>query len=288
MDKLNSIKIPHKCLLNIKAVYDILQNAEKKAVDFILSNPGEVANLTIVNIASKAKCSEATIVRLAKRLGYEGFPELKGDFANITKEHYFEYEEINEMDDVITVVKKVFDSSIAAINDTFEIMNRKEFEKALDVILSANKIMFCGVGDAALVANEAYQRFTRIGQNCYTSIDCDIQLILSSQLNKNDVLVAISYSGRSQSVVKAVKIAKKSGAKVIAITNFPISPLTKKSDIILQTAVFSKYATGEVISKRIVELCIIESLFIGYLLKKGQPIMDTLRKSNEVININKL
>jgi len=288
MDKSNSSKIPHKCLLNIQAVYDILQSAEKKAVDFILTNPGEIANSTIVDIASKAKCSEATIVRLSKRLGYEGFPELKGDFANIIKEHYFEYEEINKTDDVITVVKKVFDSSIAAINDTFEIMNVKEFEKALDAILSANKIMFCGVGDAALVAKEAYQKFTRIGQNCYTSIDCDIQLILSSQLNKNDVLVAISYSGRSQSVVKAVKIAKISGAKVIAITNFPTSPLTKKSDIILQTAVFSKYTTGEVISKRIVELCIIESLFINYLIRKGQPIIDTLRKSNEVININKL
>lgn len=288
MDKSNLSKIPHKCLLNIKAVYDILQSAEKKAADFIQSNPGEIANSTIVDIASKAKCSEATIVRLSKRLGYEGFLDLKADFANVTKEHYLEYEEVNEMDDVITVVKKVFDSSITAINDTFDIMNRIEFEKALDVILSANKIMFCGVGDAALVAKEAYQRFTRIGQNCYTSIDCDIQLILSSQLNKNDVLVAISYSGRSQSVVKAVKIAKKSGAKVIAITNFPISPLTKKSDIILQTAVFSKYATGEVISKRIVELCIIESLFINYLLKKGQPVMDTLIKSNEVIKINKL
>lgn len=288
MDKSNLSKIPHKCLLNIKAVYDILQSAEKKAADFIQSNPGEIANSTIVDIASKAKCSEATIVRLSKRLGYEGFLDLKADFANVTKEHYLEYEEVNEMDDVITVVKKVFDSSIAAINDTFDIMNRIEFEKALDVILSANKIMFCGVGDAALVAKEAYQRFTRIGQNCYTSIDCDIQLILSSQLDKNDVLVAISYSGRSQSVVKAVKIAKKSGAKVIAITNFPISPLTKKSDIILQTAVFSKYATGEVISKRIVELCIIESLFINYLLKKGQPVMDTLIKSNEVIKINKL
>lgn len=288
MDKSNLSKIPHKCLLNIKAVYDILQSAEKKAADFIQSNPGEIANSTIVDIASKAKCSEATIVRLSKRLGYEGFLDLKADFANVTKEHYLEYEEVNEMDDVITVVKKVFDSSIAAINDTFDIMNRIEFEKALDVILSANKIMFCGVGDAALVAKEAYQRFTRIGQNCYTSSDCDIQLILSSQLDKNDVLVAISYSGRSQSVVKAVKIAKKSGAKVIAITNFPISPLTKKSDIILQTAVFSKYATGEVISKRIVELCIIESLFINYLLKKGQPVIDTLRKSNEVIKINKL
>jgi DNA-binding MurR/RpiR family transcriptional regulator len=288
MDKSNLSKIPHKCLLNIKAVYDILQSAEKKAADFIQSNPGEIANSTIVDIASKAKCSEATIVRLSKRLGYEGFIDLKADFANVTKEHYLEYEEVNEMDDIITVVKKVFDSSIAAINDTFDIMNRKEFEKALDVILNANKIMFCGVGDAALVAKEAYQKFTRIGQNCYTSIDCDIQLILSSQLDKNDALVAISYSGRSQSVVKAVKIAKKSGAKVIAITNFPISPLTKKSDIILQTAVFSKYATGEVISKRIVELCIIESLFINYLLKKGQPVMDTLIKSNEVIKINKL
>ncbi len=288
MDQSNLSKIPHKCLLNIKAVYDIIQSAEKKAVDFILSNPGEIANSTISDIASKSECSEATIVRVAKRLGYEGFPELKADFANITKENYLEYEEINEADDVITVVKKVFDSSIAAINDTLGIMNGQDFEKALDIILNANKIMFCGVGDASLVAEEAYQRFARTGQACYASADCDVQLILSSQLKKNDVLIAISYSGRSQSVIKTVKMAKKSGAKVIAITNFPISPLSKKSDIIIQTAVFSKYITGEIISKRITELLLIEALYINFILKKGLPAMNMLKQSNEALKENKV
>ncbi len=288
MDQSNFSKIPHKCILNIKAVYTTIQSAEKKAVDFILSNPEEIGHSTISNIASKTKCSEATIVRLSKRLGYKGFPELKADFLNIAKEHYLEYEEINEMDTTISIVKKVFDSSVSAINDTFFILNRKEFEKALDAILNADKIMFCGVGDAAIIAQEIYQRFTRIGENCCFSFDYDMQIVLSSQLKKNDVLIAISYSGRSSSVIETVKIAKKSGAKVIAITNFPISTLSKKSDILLQTAAFSKYITGEVISKRITELLLLESLYINFILKKDSNVMDILRQSNEVLKVNKI
>jgi RpiR family transcriptional regulator, carbohydrate utilization regulator len=289
MDNSNLSKIPHKCLLNIKAVYDIIQSAEKKAVDFILSNPEEIENSTISEVAVKSGCSEATIVRVVKRLGYEGFPELKADFAKISEEdHYIEYEEIKESDDASKIVKKVFDSSIAAINDTFGIMNMSDFKKALELLLSANKIMFCGVGDASLVAEEAYQRFTRAGQNCYTSADYDIQLVLSSQLNRNDVLVAISYSGRSQSVIKIAKVTKKTGAKIIAITNFPISPLSKKSDIVLQTAVFSKYVTGEIISKRITELLLIEALYINFILKKGSSAMNKLKQSNETLKENKV
>ena len=35
-------KIPHNCLLKIKAVYDSLKTAEKKAVDFLLEHPGRI------------------------------------------------------------------------------------------------------------------------------------------------------------------------------------------------------------------------------------------------------
>jgi DNA-binding MurR/RpiR family transcriptional regulator len=289
MSTANITKIPHRCVLKIQAVYDTLKSAEKKAVDLILDKPEEIANSTINEFSDMAGCSEATIVRVAKRLGYKGFPELKADFAeNIKSEQYLEYEEINKTDDPFTIVKKVFDSSIAAINNTLDIINKKEYEKALNALLGADKIMFCGIGDAALVAMEAHQRFIRIGQNSLFSHDPDIQLIYSSQLKKGDALVAISYSGRSKTVIETVKTAKNSGSVIIAVTNFPVSPLAKRSDILLLTAAFSKYMTGEIISKRVAELCIVESLYINYLLKKGDNVMDILRKSNDVISINKL
>jgi RpiR family carbohydrate utilization transcriptional regulator len=281
--------IPYKCALSIKAVYDNLKTAEKKAVNYIITHPEIIAGLTIEECSKKAGCSEATIVRLSKRLGYRGFPQLKKDFAQNKPGHdYLEYEEIEKNDDPFQVLKKVFESSTSAIKDTLKIINRQEFEKALQVLLDAKRIMFCGVGDGALVAMEAYQRFTRIGVHCFTHTDPDLQLVQTLQLEKDDVLIAISYSGRSKTVVETAKYAKAAGAIVVALTNYPVSPLTKKSDIILQTAAFSRYSTGEIISKRITELLIIESLYINFILKKDPAVIDILKKSNEIIINNKL
>jgi DNA-binding MurR/RpiR family transcriptional regulator len=148
--------------------------------------------------------------------------------------------------------------------------------------------MICGVGDAHLVALEAYQRFVRIGENCQVSEDPDLQLIMAAHLSRGDVLLAISHSGRSRTVLDVVKRAREAGATVLAITNFPVSPMAKKADIVLLTAAFTQHHTGEVISKRISELCIIESLYINFLLRKGPPALRRLSLSNEAVRVHKL
>ncbi len=45
----------------------------KKSGGFYPGLSEEIKKLTIVDFANKAGCSEATVVRLAKRLGYDGF-----------------------------------------------------------------------------------------------------------------------------------------------------------------------------------------------------------------------
>jgi DNA-binding MurR/RpiR family transcriptional regulator len=290
MNERNLERIPRSCGLKIKAVYATLKNAERNATDFILQHPDDVKDLSIVEFARRAKCSEATIVRLSKRLGYKGFPELKADFADFPEgeDDGLEYRGIQKKDAPEQVVQKVVDATIVALQDTVAIMDKDQYSRALKAIVNASNILFCGVGDAALVAMEAYQRFVRVGQNCCVSEDPDLQLILATNLGKEDVVVAVSHSGKSSTVINAVKTAKQAGATVIAITNFPVSPLTKNSDIVLLTAVFTQHITGEVISKRVAELCIIESLYINYLLQKGKGAMGTLIASNEAVRINKL
>lgn len=289
MNETNIEKIPHNCVLQLQAVYDSLKTAEKNGADYLLENPEKVIDMGIVDFAREAGCSEATIVRLSKKLGYDGFPELKKDFQKyLHSENYYEYENITKNDSPFAVLKKVFESSVSAIQDTLELIDPQEFEAAVEAIIGAENIMFCGVGDAAAVAMEAYQRFVRIGQKCSFSFDSDVQLILASQLKPGDVFIAISHSGRSKTVVEVLKAAKDKGATAISITNFPVSPLSKTSDIILRTAVFLKSAGGEVMAKRLTALCIIESLYIYFLFNKGGEHLSSLDTSNEVVQINKI
>ena len=139
MNELNLERIPRDCGLKIRAVYAALKTAERKAADFVLQFPEEIKDLTIVEFAQKAQCSEATIVRLSKRLGYRGFPELKADFADFAEEgdDGLEYQGISKKDGPEEVVQKVIAATIDALQDTVRIMDKKQYGKALNAIVNA-------------------------------------------------------------------------------------------------------------------------------------------------------
>jgi DNA-binding MurR/RpiR family transcriptional regulator len=286
----NFYKVPHSVLIRLQALQVSLKRAERSIADYLLTHPDKIRGLTIVELARRSGASEATIVRLSKRLGFAGYPELKAAFSSIDKgEKHFEYEGILSSDDTKTVVRKVFDATRDAIRDTLGMMDPGAYQKALDALLGARRMAFCGLGDAGAVAMEAYARFTRIGEPCLFSQDPDLQLIQAAHLETGNVLLAISHTGRSRTVLDVVKRGKKSGATVILITNFPVSPLAKQADVVLLTSSFStQELTGEVMSKRVTELCIIESLYINYLLRKGRRALKALKLSNETVRVNKI
>ena len=70
-----------KISLKIKMLYSSMGGAEKRIADWISDNPGKIISLSIVELAEKCRCSEATIVRFSKRLGLSGYQELKISLA---------------------------------------------------------------------------------------------------------------------------------------------------------------------------------------------------------------
>jgi len=281
--------IPHSCLVKLQAIYDSLKSAEKKAADLLLEKPEFFGGATIVDAAEAAGCSEATLVRLARKLGYGGYPELKAILIQDRDENPAQlYKGITEDDDYITIAEKVFRASIQALEDTLNILDRDKYKMAVDAMCGAKRLVFCGVGDAAAVARSGFQKFIRVGMNVQASEDMDVQLIAVSHLSKGDVVVAISHSGRTKSVVDIVKFARSTGATVISITNYPVSPLAKNSDIVLLTAAFAEHVKGEVMSKRVAELCVLESLYVNVLLKCKSQLAGELERSNLGLQVNKL
>lgn len=288
IDQENNL-IPHSCFVKLQAIYDSLKSAEKKAADLLLAEPGFFARASIVEAAEKAGCSEATLFRLARKMGYKGFPELKEDLTGKQDDDITHlYTNIKDGDDPDTVITKVFQASIQALNDTLNVIDRKEYQKAINAILQAKKMVIGGAGDAAAVAQSGYQKFVRLGIDVQFAADIDTQLINVSRLTQGDVLLAISHTGRTKSIVEIAKFARLNRATVISITNYPVSSLAKNSDIVLLTAAFTQHINGEVMSKRIAELCVLESLFVNVLLKSPSQMIANLDRSNRAVEINKI
>ena len=72
-DPLVAKRIPHECLIRLKGVFSSLKSAEYRVASYLVSQPGRIPECKVADVAKNAGCSEATVVRLARKLGYEGF-----------------------------------------------------------------------------------------------------------------------------------------------------------------------------------------------------------------------
>jgi len=285
---LDNKEISHSCLIKFKYVYEQLKSAERKAADFCLNNPKTIAYSTITEVAQRAGCSEATFVRLARRLGYSGYTELRSQILIGSSEQIVKQVGISPKDSVAIVTKKVFGMGIQALQDSLAMIDFETFEKVYRTILSSSSLLFVGAGNAGGVAMVGAQKFLRMGFNAHYYPDFDRQLVILANMTKQDLLICISHSGQTKSICEISKIAKKQHVPVLAITNFPLSALGKMADYTLLTASFAHDITGDVISKRIPALCILESLGVCASMALNDEQRSVTENSNKILWQNKL
>jgi RpiR family carbohydrate utilization transcriptional regulator len=100
------------------------------------------------------------------------------------------------------------------------------------MLASAKSITFFGLGGSGPVALDAQHKFFRFGIPVVAHTDYINQRMIVSMMNTDDILVLISFTGRTTEIVKTAKIAKSNGVKTIALTSKD-SPLAKLVDVVL-------------------------------------------------------
>lgn len=288
----NERKLPHTIEIKLESVYHTLKNAEKKAADYMLDYPEQITEETIGEAALRAGCSEATFVRLAKKLGYSGYLQLKQACSEIYRRDEPEenriYDDIRSQDSCSMVIQKVFLAAIQALEDTRRLIDDSRYKNSLNAVIKARRILALGAGDAYIAAYLAYLKFSRIGMDVICPSDYDVQLLEASKLNEQDVVLLISHSGNTKTLYQAAQTAKKKGVFLIAVTNYPLSPIAKIADEMILTAAFMKNPHNETMAKRIPELCVIESMYINIQKEKEETCGRYLKEVNRELKKNKL
>jgi len=153
-------------------------------------------------------------------------------------------------------------------------------EKATDALAQASSILFFGVGASGPVALDAQHKFFRINTPVIAHIDILNQRMTSANLSHTDVAVCISYTGRTIAMVDTAKVAKKSGAVVIGITQ-PGSPLAEQCSIVLAVETPEDTDLYTPMTSRIAHLMIIDVLVTAVALKRGPHFTNHLSKIRE-------
>ncbi|GGF22890.1 hypothetical protein GCM10010954_22110 [Halobacillus andaensis] len=162
-----------------------------------------------------------------------------------------------------------------------EVCDNDELNKAVEVIAEASFIEFYGSGGSGTVALDAHHKLLKLGIKSFAYNDSTLQAMSASVLSEKDVVIGISHTGATKEVLNALKLAKDAGATVICITNSSKSPITKISDIVLQTASKETLFRTDAISSRIAQLTIIDILVASIANQKYDYYLNNLQKTRK-------
>jgi len=268
-----------------------LSEAERKIGEYILEHPELVPNMTTKDLSKNSGVSESSIVRFCKSIGIGSFKSFKLELVKditLTGMNLTDFDILQKRDEPYDLFQKVTYVNKAAIEATPASLDRKEFEKAVDILSHADKLMFYGVGGSSTAAIDAYYKFTKLGYQCTTNHDFHFLLSAIPYLTEKSVFFAISMSGKTKDVLELSRFAKSQGATVIAITNIDKSPLYKEADIRLCTPVVEQDFRIGSIPSRMTQLTIIDSLYLSIFHSKGEKVIDKYHKArNEVIRLRR-
>lgn len=285
-----SLRNRHEILVKTRFLRPSLSKAEKKAADCLMEDPRRLLTMTLGEFAAAAQCSQASVVRFCRSLGFDGFSDLKLQLSSelAVGEPDTQFEEVTVDDGPAEIMEKVFRINIQILKDTLTLSSHHAFDQALQALSRAKSIALFGIGDAAVPCYFADVKFKRLGIRTAMHTDPDLQLIVASLLGPGDVAIAISHSGRSSVIVEAMRLAREGGATTICITKFDRSPLARICDIKLFTATADATIGREIVARRVAEQAILESLYLGLLAKKGPETLEKLKRTTKAVEFNKL
>jgi len=251
----------------IRMMLPEMSTLEGRIIEFLMRTDFD-DTLPLKQVADALGLSEAMVVKTAKKLGFDGFRELRAALVEYKRQPSVDlHQEVTPEDTAEMIVQKVFRTSIQAIEETLAILDIEAFKRAAELIHVSRQRDFYGLGGSAQIARDVAHKFLRIGIRASVFDDSHMMAMSANLLGVGDLAIAFSHSGRSSGLVDAVQLAKGNGASIIAISNYDTGPLADLADVVLCSTAQGSPLTGENAAARIAQLNIMDAVFVAVAQK---------------------
>ncbi len=134
--------------------------------------------------------------------------------------------------DILAEGKRVFDYEIKALRETGDALDGT-FVRILRLITQCSgKVVVTGMGKSGHIAAKIAATFASLGTSSFYLHPAEAMHGDLGMVSKEDVVIAISYSGESDEIVAILPNIKLIGAMLIGITGNRNSTLAKTSDLV--------------------------------------------------------
>lgn len=248
-----------------------LSKTEKVIHNFVIEAPEQIIYNSIQNVSENLGVGEATVVRYFKKLGYSSFAKFKMAVYNIIEDLRVA-SRIPYVDNIAMNMKQT-------IENTKSLINTQEINEAVKLIMSAKHLFIAGMGTSNSTAYDMFAKMVRVGVNTSVLSDSHFSYMYTSVMTDETCVLIYSFSGETAEMIKLAKNCKEKGAKIIVVSNYPLSTLFKYADVFLRTAGFENERTGGFFSSKVSQIYVSDVLATACALKD----LDKTKKYSELV-----
>lgn len=275
-------------LLRIRQIYPTLAQNDRKLADFLLDNAEQARHLSSQKLAQLAGVSQSSVVKFAQKLGYKGFPALKLALGEVLAQPQAApvvtvHNHILSSDPLKTVGEKLLLEKQAALRATLDINSEQRLLTALEMLRAARRVILVGIGASGLVAKDLSFKLLKIGVMAVAEADMYVQLATIKALSREDLLLAISFSGERREINLAAEEARIAGAKVLALTSFSPNGLQQRADHCLYTIAQEPNIRSAAISSSTAQFALTDLLFMALLQHELDHTHDRIHHSEQLV-----
>lgn len=249
---------------NILSEFSTLSAELQRAAQHTLQNTHQLVVQSMRTFALQAGVKPATLLRLAKRLGYSGWSELKDAFIEDMGLRNDTYVSRAEKLVASGPQSQLYSEMFSAHQSNLEFThneNRLMMEQSVSLLDEAENVYICGFRASFPIAWSLFYIY-RLFKRQVSLIDglaSNIE-VFTRELTAQDAILLTSFAPYSRESLSVLDAARQAGAKIIAITDSPVSPLAQAADCTLLFSVDSPSFFPSVVSGMGLAECLLAML----------------------------
>lgn len=225
-----------------------LTKLEKTIAEYVLRNIGEVSFMTVAELAKALDVSDTSIIRATRAMGYAGFSDFQRSIQQELRQ------KMQNLDNPMSPKGRFLSKSarrdkenltaqglsvvMGHLNALMENNSREKLEKTIDILVGSRQKFICGYRGSAAVLYFFGQKLRQFLPMVHTLTTGDSEMIERlADISSKDCLFVCSFPRYNHMVMQASDMARRAGAKIIALTDKVTSPLAQHTDVSLLAGV---------------------------------------------------
>lgn len=238
-----------------------LKPREKRVIEEVIADPECIPELSAADLGKRSGTSAATVIRACQSLGFKGFQHLRTLLIRDAGAAAVEERPgqvatsgpAREVAQQLTEASEMLGSAVRKLDED-------TLEQAVALLSQANRIVVVGSGSSAATIQALLLRSTFSGIRLEAPADPVVQSLTCRLLGKDDVCLAISDSGMSQSTLAAAEAARKAGAPVIAVTGYARSRLAEIGTLTIAVGSVGGSWRNSALGSNLVQMVVLNSI----------------------------